>query len=132
MKSKDNNSNTGGTASAHVEDTKTTEESTAPRGAPSIVAHLSETSLQSSNSPCTMEEILGAHLMKDDDFWGNTNPTDVSIDTANSEEMIAGSNITEFHTSKQQEPVTTEWLNKVSNVPEVTCKHAAVRTPQPN
>ena len=47
------------------------------------------------------------------------NLTDVSIDTANSEEMMAGSHITEFHTHKQENPVTTELLNKVSNVPEV-------------
>ena len=57
--------------------------------------------------------------MNDDDFSGNTNPTDVSIDTVNSEEMMVGSHITEFHTHKHKEPVTTESLNKVSNVPEV-------------
>ena len=39
----------------------------------------------------TTEKMLGAHLMNEDDFWGNTNPTDVSIDT---------SHITEFHTHK--------------------------------
>ena len=36
--------------------------------------------------------------MNNDDFWGITNPTDVLIDTANREEMMAGSHITEFHT----------------------------------
>ena len=84
---------------------------------------MSETNVQWSNSPRTVEEILGAYLMDNDDFWGNTNPTDVSIDTANSEKMMAGSHITEFHTSEQEEPVTTELLNKVSNIPEVTRKH---------
>ena len=72
-----------------------------------------------------MEEILGAHLIDNDDFWSNTNPTDVSIDTANSEEMMTGSHITEFYTSKQEGPVTTELLNQVLNEPEVTCKHGA-------
>ena len=66
-----------------------------------------------------MEDILEAHPMNDDDFWGNTNSTNVSIDTANSEKMMAGSHITEFHTHKRKEPVTTELLNKISNVPEV-------------
>ena len=47
----------------------------------------------------------------------------MSIDTANSEEIMAGSNITKFHTHKHKEPVTTELLNKVSNTPEVTRKH---------
>ena len=63
--------------------------------------------------------------MDDDDFWDNTNPTDVSIDTVNSEEMMVGNHITIFYTPKQEEPVTTELLNKVSNVPEVTRKHGA-------
>ena len=68
-----------------------------------------------------MKDILGTHLIDDDNFWGNTNPSDVSINTANSEEMIVGSYITEFCTSKQEEPVTTELLNKALNVKEVTC-----------
>ena len=29
--------------------------------------------------------------MSDDNFWGRTNPDDVSIDTANSKEMMVGS-----------------------------------------
>ena len=89
------------------------------------LAHVLETNVQSSNSPHIVEEILGAHPMDNDCFWGNTNPTNLSINTANSEEMIAGNHSTEFHTPKQEEPVTTELLNKVSNVPEVTRKHGA-------
>ena len=108
-KSEDNDSNIGGTTGAHVENTKTTEESTAPSGAPSIGAYISETNIQSFQSKRTMEEILGAYPMHDDDFWGNTNPTDVSIDIANSEEMMAGSHITEFHTHKHEEPVTLSY-----------------------
>ena len=119
-KSEDKDSNTDSTAGVHVEDTTTTEEFTVPNRAPSIGAHVSETNAQSSNSPRTVEEILGAHPMDDDDFWGNTNPTDVSIDKANSEEMMTGSHITEFHTTEQEKSVTTELLNEVSNLPEVT------------
>ena len=72
-----------------------------------------------------MEEILGAHPIDNDDFWGNTNATDVSIDTTNSEEMVVGSHITEFRTSEQKEPVPTELLNKASNVPGLNLKHGA-------
>ena len=67
-KSEDKDSSTGGTAGEHVEDTTTTEEFTAPSRAPSIGTHISETNVQSSRSPCTMEEILGAHPMNDDNF----------------------------------------------------------------
>ena len=72
---------------------------------------------------------MEAHLINDDDFWGNTNPTDVSVDTTNSKEMMVGSHITELHTHthththkhthKHNEPVPPELLNKVLNVPEV-------------
>ena len=63
--------------------------------------------------------------MNNEDFWGNNNHTDVSIDTANSGEMMAESHITEFHTPKQEELVATELLNKALNVPEVTRKHGS-------
>ena len=35
--------------------------------------------------------------MNDDDFWGDINPDDVSIDTTNSKEMMTGSHIIELH-----------------------------------
>ena len=124
-KSEDKDSTTDNTAGAHVEDTTTNEESTVPNKIPNIGTHVSETNVQSSNSLHTVEEILNIHPIDNDDFWGNTNPTDVLIDTANSEEMMAGSHITESHTSKQEEPVTSELLNKASNVPGLTRKHDA-------
>ena len=43
----------------------------------------------------------------------------MSIDTMNSKEMMAGSYIIKLHTHKHNEQVTTELLNKVSNVLEV-------------
>ena len=52
-------------------------------------------------------------------FWGGTNPSDVSIDTTNNEEMMAGSHITYLHTHEYEESVPPELLNKVPNVPEV-------------
>ena len=66
-----------------------------------------------------MEEILWADHMNYDDFWGNTNPSDVSIDTTNSKEMMVGSHITELHTHEYDEPVPPELLNKVLNLSEV-------------
>ena len=99
-KSEDKDSITGGTVGVYVEDTTTTEESTVLNRTPSIGANVSETNVQSSNSSCALEEILGAHPIDNDDFWGNTNPTGVSIDTTNNEEMMERSHIIEFHTSK--------------------------------
>ena len=84
LKSEGKDSNTGSTASAHVEDTTTTEESTTPSGGASIGAHVLETNQKSSRPSRTVDEILGAHPMDGDEFWGNNNLGDVSIDTANS------------------------------------------------
>ena len=52
--------------------------------------------------------------MSDDDFWGNNNPGDVSIDTGNSKEMMTGSHITELH-NECEELVPPESLNAVLN-----------------
>ena len=52
-------------------------------------------------------------------YGGNTNPTDVSIDTTNSKGMTAQSHITELHTHEHKELVATDLLNKVSNIPEM-------------
>ena len=92
---------------------------------PSIGTHVLETNIQLFNLLRTVEEILDVRPIDDDDFWGNTNPTDVSIDTANNKEMMTESHITEFHTSKQEEPVTTKLLNKALNVPGLIGKREA-------
>ena len=84
-KSEDKDNATTGTAGAHVQDTKTNKETTAPNGEASLGTHVSETSQATSTPPRTVGQILGAHSI-DDTFWNNTNPTDVSIDTVNSEE----------------------------------------------
>ena len=59
--------------------------------------------------------------MNDNDFWGGTNPGDVSIDTTNSEEMMAGSHIIELHTHthKYKESVPPELLSKAPNISQV-------------
>ena len=108
LKSKDKDSNTGGTAGVHVEDTTTTEESIAPSRGASIGTHVLETNQQSFRLLRTVDDILGAHPMDGNEFWGNTNPGDVSIDTANSKEIMVESHITELHTHKHKEPVPPE------------------------
>ena len=70
-------------------------------GEASIGAHVLEINEQLSCQSHTMEEILGAHSINDD-FWGGTNPGDVSINPTNSEEMMAGSHITQLHTQTQK------------------------------
>ena len=70
QRSEDKDSNTRDTVGAHVGDTTTTKESTAPSRGASIGAHVSETNVQSSPPSRTIEEILGAHAMNDDDFRG--------------------------------------------------------------
>ena len=96
LKSEDKDSNTGATTGAHFEDTTTPKESTAPSGGASIGTHVSETNGQSSGPSRTVEDILEAHLISNDNFWVGINPGDMSIDTANSKEMIAGNHITEY------------------------------------
>ena len=124
-KSEVKDSITGNTVWAYIENTTTTKESAPPNRTPIIGAHVLETNIQSSNSLRTVEELLDTHSVDNDDFIGNINPTDVSIGTVNSEEMMVGSHITEFHTYKQEEPVTTELSNNASNVPGQTCIHDA-------
>ena len=121
-KSEDKDSNTGCSTGAHVEDTTTNEDTTAPNRGACLGAHVLEKNQAPSRPSRTIDEILRAHPVNDD-FWGNTNPTDVSIDTVNSEEMMAGSHITEFHTQEHKIPVTTELSDKVLNAPEAARKH---------
>ena len=85
-KSEDKDNVTSGTAGAQVEDSTTSEDTTAPsREVVSLGAHVSETSQATSRPSRTVEDILEAHPI-DDTFWKNTNHTDVSIVTVNSEE----------------------------------------------
>jgi len=117
QKSEDKDSNTGATTGAHVGNTTPPDESTAPSRGASMDAHISEANEISSHPSRTVEEILGVHTMNDDNFWDGTNPSDVSIDTANREEIMAGSHITEQHTLEYQGSVQPELLNMTSYKP---------------
>ena len=109
-KSEGKDSITGGTAGARIEDTTRNEDTNAPIGGASLGAHVSETNQALSCPSRTIDKIVGAHLVNDD-FWDNTNPTDVSIDTVNSEEKMAGNHITKFHTHKDKQLVVTDLLS---------------------
>ena len=76
-------SNTVGTAGAHVEDSEIGKY---------IECFVWEATEQSSLPTRSIEDILGAHLIGDD-IWGGTNQSNVSIDTANSKEVMTDSHI---------------------------------------
>ena len=108
--------NTADTVDAHVGDTTPNKDFTAFSGGASIGAHVLEATGQSSSPARSVEEILEAHLICDD-LWGGTNPSDVSIDTANSKEVMTGSHITEQHIFKFRGTVQPELLNMTSHKP---------------
>ena len=116
-KSEDNDNNITGTVGAHDGDTTTPEDSTASSRSASIGAHGLEATRQLSRPIRLVEEILGAHPIGGD-LWGGTNPSDVSIDTANSKEVMVGSYITEQHTFKFQRSVQPELPNMTSYKPQ--------------
>ena len=110
-KPEDKDNITGGIAGAHVEDNTTNENTTPPSGGDSLGAHDSELSQAASHPSHTVEEILGTHSI-DDNFWENTNPTDVSVDTVNSEEQMTGSHLTKFHIHEDKQPVIADLLSQ--------------------
>ena len=46
-------------------------------------------------------------------FWNKTSPSDVSVDTANSEEQMTGSHITKFHTPEDKQIVLEDLISQV-------------------
>ena len=65
-KSEDNDSITGGTAGAHIEDTTTNEDTTAPSRGASLGSHFSESNQALPLPSRTVDGILGAHPINDD------------------------------------------------------------------
>ena len=66
----------------------------------------------------TSRTILGAHPIGDDDFFGDTNPSDVTMDIANSKEIMTESQITEQHTLKYQGSIQPELLDMTPYKPQ--------------
>ena len=62
-------------------------------GGSSIDAHVLEVSKLPSQPARSVEDLFGAHIINDV-IWGGIDPCDVSNDTANSSEIMAGSHIT--------------------------------------
>ena len=93
-KSEDSNTSTTGTAGAHVGQVTTPQDSTAPGEGAVIGAHVSEIAQLAFRPARSVEELLAAHPV-DDAIWSHSNPSYVSIDTANSTELIAGIHIME-------------------------------------
>ena len=79
----------------------------------SIGAHVLGATKQPSRPTLSVENLLGAHSI-DDSIWGDSNPCDVSVDTANSKEVMAGSHITKQRTFKFPGFFQRELLNVTS------------------
>ena len=112
-----NNTSTSGTAGAHVGETATPKDTTVPSKEGSIGAHVSETSQRPFCPARSVEELLAAHPV-DDAIWSNSNPTDVSIDTAHSAEFLAGSHFTENFTYAFEKSYPFGSTDLSSSVPE--------------
>ena len=95
-KSKEKNNNATGTVGAHVWDVITPKDSTSGS---SIGTHVSEATKQPSHPTQSVEDLLGAYSI-DDAIRDRTNLWDVSVDTANSKEVMTGNHTTEQHTFK--------------------------------
>ena len=115
-KSKDKGNNITGTGGAFVEATTKPEDSDTSSWGDSIGSHVLEATGQLSRPIRSVEEILGVHPISDD-LLNETNPSDVSIDTANSEEVMTGSDITEQHAFKFWASVQPKLLNMTSYKP---------------
>ena len=85
--SEDQDNNATDITGAHIVDVTTPEDSTAPSGGASIGAHVSKVTKQLSRPTRSVEDILGAYFINDA-IWGGSHPYDVSVDTANSEEVM--------------------------------------------
>ena len=96
-KSKDSNTTTTSTAGVQVGEVTTPKDSTTPSKGASVGAHVSEISQPAFCPAQSVEELLVAHPVNDA-IWSQTNPSDVSIHTANIAELITGIHITEGST----------------------------------
>ena len=96
-KSEDKDSTTTGTAGVHLGEVTTSQDSTIPSEGSSIGTYISEIAEPAFHPAQSAEELLAAHPV-DDAIWSHTNPSDVSIDTTNSAEIIVGIHSTEVST----------------------------------
>ena len=85
------NSNTG-TTGAHVGETTTLQDSSTPSSGLSIGAHVCDVTKPDVWPVQYVQDILAAHPIGDP-IWSHTNACDISIDTVNSAEALAGNHI---------------------------------------
>ena len=90
--SEDKDNNNTGTVCAHVEEVTTPQDPTAPSNVSSTGAYVSEVAKPEFRPARFVEELLAAHPI-DDAILSRTDASDVSIDTVNSAEVLAGSHI---------------------------------------
>ena len=93
FKSEDKDNNTTGPAGAHVGETVTPKESTTLSNGSSIGAQVSEVKEHDACPTRFVQEILATHAINDP-IWDHTDTCDVSLDTKNSAEALAGIHIT--------------------------------------
>ena len=92
-KSEDKDNIITGTVGAHVGGTSKPKDSNAPSNGSSTGAHISKVKHPGARPTQSVQEILATHAI-DDTIWDHTDACDVSIDTVNSAEALAGSHIT--------------------------------------
>ena len=115
-KPEDKDNNATGTVGAHVGDITTPEDSIAPSGGSSIGVHVLEVTKQPSRPTQSVEDLSKAYSI-DDAIWGGTSTCDVSVDIANSKEVMAGSHITEEHIFIFRRSDQHELLNVTAHEP---------------
>ena len=115
-KPEDKDNNTTGPSGVHVGEVTTHEEdSTAPSNGSSISAHVSEVTKHKFWPAQSIEELLGAYLINNV-ILGCTDLSDVSVDTVNSAEIMAGNHIRE-----QQTLFFVDWIRMSFNIWQHTC-----------
>ena len=100
----------------HAGEVTTSEDSTAPSDRSSIGAHVSEVAKHKFWPALSVEDLLGAHPINDA-IWGRTDPSDVSIDTVNSADIMTCSHIREEQTFIFRRSDPHELLNVVAHMP---------------
>ena len=90
--SEDKDNNNTGTTGTHVGEITTPQDSNAPSDGSSIGAHSSEVAKPDVWSTRSVQDILATHVINNP-IWDRTDACDVSIDTVNSAEALAGSQI---------------------------------------
>ena len=96
-KPEDKDNNTIGTVGAHIGEVTTPEDSIALNNGSSISAYVLEVAKHKFRPARSVEDLLGVHPINDA-IWGRIDPSDVSIDNANSTEIMVCSHIREEQT----------------------------------